>query len=344
MASRLQRKWRHCASRSPASPHKRAWSTIPCPIGQPVQKPSAAVEGQVHVGEIRKLALGGHDAVEGTEDRDGEASVGQPVLPAATHVDALAGALGVPFLQLADQGRQPRAGGVVLVDVPTEAALQGGAVIPLHTGLDFVAFEAQGLELQGLPLVGLPHRNDVVQLAGLRSDERPAELAHPVLFCQQSRSAAAGVVPAPLQQVQEDIKARPGQPLPSVGHAQALRPLLQHLRILAELPNHAVASRRSQAQGGPLAESSERHLGLVPRCEQLGPHASQVFAPEVATPDLPGPGLPLREFGSAGVLALPTVAMPLCFVAAHHGPGAFVEEGVAVPGGVGYPETPMFLN
>ena len=136
--------------------------------------------------------------------------------------------------------------------------------------------------------------------------------------------------------MQEDLQARPGQPLPSIGHAQALRPFLQHLRILAELPNHAVASRRSQAQGGPLAESSERHLGLVPRCEQLGPHASQVFAPEVATPDLPGPGLPLREFGSAGVLALPTVAMPLRFVAAHHGPGAFVEEGVSVPGGVGY--------
>ena len=209
-------------------------------------------------------------------------------------------------------------------------------MIPLHAGLDFVAFEAQGLELQGLSLVGLAHRNDVVQLAGLRSDGCPAELAHPVLFCQQSRSTAAGVVPAPLQQVQEDLKARPGQPLPSVGHAQALRPLLQHLRILAELPNHAVASRRSQAQGGPLAESSERHLGLVPRCEQLGPHASQVFAPEVATTDLPGPGLPLREFGSAGVLALPTVAMPLRFVAPHHGPGAFVEEGVSVPGGVGY--------
>ena len=136
--------------------------------------------------------------------------------------------------------------------------------------------------------------------------------------------------------MQEDLKARPGQPLPSVGHAQALRPLLQHLRILAELANHAVASRRSQAQGGPLAESSERHLGLVPRCEQLGPHASQVFAPEVATTDLPGPGLPLREFGSARVLALMTVAMPLRFVAPHHGPGAFVEESVSVPGGVGY--------
>ena len=147
----------------------------PAHIGQPVQKPSAAVEGQVHVGEIRKLPLpGGHDAVEGTEDRNGEASVGQPVLPAAAHVDALAGALGVPFLQLADQGRQPRAGGVVLVDVATEAALQGGAVIPLHTGLDFVAFEAQGLELQGLSLVGLAHRNDVVQLAGLRSEHIPS--------------------------------------------------------------------------------------------------------------------------------------------------------------------------
>ena len=158
-------------------------------------------------------------------------------------------------------------------------------MIPLHTGLDFVAFEAQGLELQGLSLVGLAHRNDVV------------ELAHPVLFCQRSRSAAAGIVPAPLQQVQEDLKARPGQPLPSVGHAQALRPLLQHLRILAELPNHAVASRRSQAQGGPLAESSERHLGLVPRCEQLGPHASHVFAPEVATTDLPAQGFHSENSG-----------------------------------------------
>ena len=39
------------------------------------------------------------------------------------YVDALAGALGVPFLQLADQGGQPRAGGVVLVDVATKAAL-----------------------------------------------------------------------------------------------------------------------------------------------------------------------------------------------------------------------------
>ena len=42
------------------------------------------------------------------------------------------------------------------------ASLQGGAVIPLHTGFEFVAFEAQGLELQGLSLVGLAHRNDVV--------------------------------------------------------------------------------------------------------------------------------------------------------------------------------------
>ena len=64
------------------------------------------------------------------------------------------------------------------------------------SGFDFVAFEAQGLELQGLSLVSLvAHRNDVVQLAGLRRDGRTAELAHPVLFCQQSRSAAAGVVP-----------------------------------------------------------------------------------------------------------------------------------------------------
>ena len=29
-------------------------------------------------------------------------------------------------------------------------------------------------------------------------------------------------------------------------------------------------------------------------------------------------------------MPLPTVAMPLRFVAPHHGPGAFVEEGVAV--------------
>ena len=210
-------------------------------------------------------------------------------------------------------------------------------MIPLHTGLDFVAFEAQGLELQGLSLVGLTHRNDVVQLAGLRSDGRAAELAHPVLFCQQSRSTAAGVVPAPLQQVQEDLKARPGQPLPSVGHAQALRPLLQHLRILAELPNHAVASRRSQAQGGPLAESSERHLGLVPRSlRAAGPARFAGLRSRSGHTRSPGPGLPLREFGSAGVLALPTVAMPLRFVAPHHGPGAFVEKSVSVPGGVGY--------
>ena len=213
-------------------------------------------------------------------------------------------------------------------------------MIPLHTGFDFVAFEAQGLELQGLSLVSLAHRNDVVQLAGLRRDGRTAELAHPVLFCQQRRSAAAGVVPAPLQQVQEDLKARP-RPAAALGRA---RPgaASTHLRILAELANHAVASRRSQAQGGPLAESSERHLGLVPRCEQLGPHASQVFAPEVATTDLSGQGFHSENsFGSAGVLALPTVAMPLRFVAPHHGPGAFVEESVSVPGGVGY--GPFFL-
>ena len=59
--------------------------------------------------------------------------------------------------------------------------------------------------MQGLSLVGLAHRNDVVQLAGLRSDGRTAELAHPILFCQQRHSAAAGVVSAPLQQAQEDL-------------------------------------------------------------------------------------------------------------------------------------------
>ena len=162
---------------------------------------------------------GGHDAVEGTEDRNGEASVGQPVLPAAAHVDALAGALGVPFLQLADQGRQPRAGGVVLVDEATEAALQGGAVIPLHTGLDFVAFEAQGLELQGLSLVGLAQRNDVVQLAGLMGAHRRACTSRPVLpaeplggcwCCPGASAASAGRPPGSPRPAAALGRARPG--------------------------------------------------------------------------------------------------------------------------------------
>ena len=88
---------------------------------------------------------------------------------------ARASGIGVPFLQLAEW-QQPRAGGVVLVDVAAEAALQSGAVLPFAPGFDFVAFEAQGLELQDLSLVGLAHRNDVVQLAGPRSDGCAAEL------------------------------------------------------------------------------------------------------------------------------------------------------------------------
>ena len=60
----------------------------------------------------------------------------------------------------------------------------------------------------------------------------------------------------------------------------------------------------------------------------------------------PHPISPAQGFHSenSGVLEswrCATVAMPLRFVAPHHGPGAFVKESVSVPGGVGY--GPFFL-
>ena len=213
-------------------------------------------------------------------------------------------------------------------------------MIPLHTGFDFVAFEAQGLELQSLSLVGLAHRNDVVQLAGLRSDGRRACTSHPVLpaaplggcwCCPDASAASAGSPLGSPRPAAALGRARPGAASTPAAPAHPRRARESRSR----LPTLAGAGRTiRRVLGAP-------PFGLVPRCEQLGPHASQVFAPEVATTDLPGPGLPLREFGSAGVLALPTVAMPLRFVAPHHGPGAFVKESVSVPGGVGY--GPFFL-
>ena len=154
-----------------------------CHVGQPIQHALAVVAGQVHPHEIGQLALlRWHDAVQGAEDGQGEASVGQAVLSAAAHVDALAGAVEIPLLQLEDQRREPGGGGIVLVHIATEAALQGGAVVAFEARLGSMALQAQGLQLLLLPGERLGHRDDVIDLEGPHSDGRATELANQQLF------------------------------------------------------------------------------------------------------------------------------------------------------------------
>ena len=304
-------------------------------VGQPVQHALAVVAGHLHPHEVRQLALlRGNDAVQGTEDGQWEASVGQAVLSAAAHVDALAGAIVVPLLQLEDQRRKPGGCGVVLVDVATEAALQGGAVVAFEARLGSMALQAQGLQLLLLSGERLGHRDDVIDLEGAHSDGSATELAHPLLPRQQLLPPTPGVLAPALQQVQEHLQAGPGEALPPIGHAQALRPLLQHLRVLAELPNHAVRSAHNpQPQRGPLAQPPHGDLGLVALRQQLRPDPAKVFRVEVPRFDLSLPQLPLLELRHGIVPLEPAEALALLgLVAGGHGPGAPVEEGVAVPG------------
>ena len=293
------------------------------------------VAGHLHPHQIRQLALlRGHDAVQGAKHRQGEASVGQAVLSAAAHVDALAGPVEIPLLQLEDQRRQPGGGGVVLVHVATEPALQGGAVVALQARLGAMTLQAQGLQLLLLSGEGLGHGDDVIDLEGPHSDGRTTELAHPLLPRQQLLPPAPGVLALALQQVQEDFQAGPGEALPPIGHAQALRPLLQHLRVFAELPDHAVRSARNpQPQRGPLAQPPHGDLGLVALRQQLRSDPANVFRVEVPRFDLSLPQLPLLELRHGVVPLEPSEALALLrLVAGGHGPGASVEEGVAVPG------------
>ena len=170
----------------------------------------------------------------------------------------------VPLLKLEDQRWEPRRSRVVLVSVAREAALQGSAVVAFEARLCSMTLQAQGLQLLLLTGEGLGDRNDVIDLEGSESDGGAAQLAHALLLGQELLPAAPGVVALSLQQAQEDLQAGPGQALPAIGHAQALRPLLQHLGILAELPNHAVCSAmHSQPQRGPFAQPAHGDLGVV---------------------------------------------------------------------------------
>ena len=110
------------------------------------------------MGEIRKLPLPADMQWRGQKTGLGKRALASPFFR-QWHTSMLAGARR-PISAAGRPEAAAEGGGVVLVDVATEAALQSGAVIPLHTGFDFVAVEAQGLELQGLSLVGLAHRND----------------------------------------------------------------------------------------------------------------------------------------------------------------------------------------
>ena len=152
-----------------------------------------------------------------------------------------------------------------------------------------------------------------------------------------SSSRRLRVLALALQQVQEDFQAGPGEVLPPIGHAQALRPLLQHLRVFAELPDHAVRSARNpQPQRGPLAQPPHGDLGLVALRQQLRSDPANVFRVEVPRFDLSLPQLPLLELRHGVVPLEPSEALALLrLVAGGHGPGASVEEGVAVPGGKG---------
>ena len=67
--------------------------------------------------------------------------------------------------------------------------------------------------------------------------------------------------------------------------------------------------------------------------QQLRPDPPNVFGVEVARGELSLPGLPVLKLRHGIVPLEPAEALPLLrFVAAGHGPGALVEEGVAVPG------------
>ena len=210
-------------------------------------------------------------------------------------------------------------------------------MVAFEARLGAMALMAQGLQLLLLPGEGLGHRDDVIDLEGPHSDGRAAELAHPLLPRQQLLPPAPGVLALALQQVQEHLQAGPGEALPPIGHAQALRPLLQHLRVLAELPNHAVRSAHNpQPQRGPLAQPPHGDLGLVALRQQLRPDPAKVFRVEVPRFDLSLPQLPLLELRHGIVPLEPAEALALLgLVAGGHGPRAPVEEGVAVPGGKG---------
>ena len=105
-------------------------------VGQPAQKRHPAVLPQAHVSEIRQMALPRlRNGVQGTENGKREAGVGQPVLAAPHHVDAVAQLVGVPLLQAAHQRRQPRGMDVGLVGSAAEAGFEGRGVGVLQGSL-----------------------------------------------------------------------------------------------------------------------------------------------------------------------------------------------------------------
>ena len=197
-----------------------------------------------------------------------------------------------------------------------------------------MTLQAQCLQILLLSGEGLGHRDDVIDLEGPHSDGRAAHLAHALLLGQQLLPPAPSVVAPSLQQVQEHLQAGSGEALPPIGHAQALRPLLQHLRIFAELSNHTVRpAGHPQPQRGPLAQPPHGNLGVVALRQQLRPNPAKVFGPKVSRDDLSLPGLPVLKLGH-GIVPLELLAVPhspLRLVAVCHSLGRPVEEGVTVP-------------
>ena len=121
----------------------------------------------------------------------------------------------------------------------------------------------------------------MIDLEGPETYRCAAELAHSLL--SRHLPPTPGVLPLALQQVQEDLQAGSGQALPPIGHAQALRPLVQHLRVFAELPNHAVRSaRHPQPQCGPLTQPPHGDPRVVALRQQLRPDPAEVFSVEVS--------------------------------------------------------------
>ena len=193
------------------------------------------VAGQLHPHEIRQLQFSGQKTGSGKR------------------------ALAKPFFRQR-QRRQPG----VLVHKPTEAALECCAVVAFEARLGTMTLQAEGLQLLLLSGEGLGHGDDVVDLESAETYRRAAQLAHPLLAGQQLLPAGPGVLTLSLQQVQKDLQAGSSQALSAIGHAQALRPLLQHLRILAELPDHTVRSAgHPQPQCGPFTQAS--HGARTPR-------------------------------------------------------------------------------
>ena len=116
-------------------------------------------------------------------------------------------------------------------------------------------------------------------------------------------------------------------------HVQCNVASMQNIKPNTREQAHIPSAGHPQPQRGPLAQPPHGDLGLVALRQQLRPNSAKVFSVEVSRFDLSLPQLPLLELRHGIVPLEPAEALALLgLVAGGHGPGAPVEEGVAVPG------------